>query len=145
MGFCLMGNAAIAARYAQRRHGLKRVLIFDFDVHHGNGTQTVFDADPSVLFISTHMNSEPGCGSGTPAVAGTAAAAALLLLLRWPSVSPMCFRRCPPNVLSCPFGPSLCRRLPLQWRRQGDGGGGGAGRHRQPAPAGQRRCAAFVD
>ncbi len=60
MGFCLLGNAAIAARYAQRRHGLQQVLIFDFDVHHGNGTQTIFDADPSVLFISTHMNSERG-------------------------------------------------------------------------------------
>ncbi|KAI7843699.1 hypothetical protein COHA_002598 [Chlorella ohadii] len=73
MGFCLLGNAAIAARYAQRRHGLQQVLIFDFDVHHGNGTQTIFDADPSVLFISTHMNSgypysggvkEVGVGAG---------------------------------------------------------------------------------
>lgn len=68
MGFCLLANVSIAARYAQRRHGLKRVLIVDFDVHHGNGTQAVFEADPSVLFVSTHMNSEWG-GAGAAAVA----------------------------------------------------------------------------
>ena len=54
MGFCLFNNVALGARYAQRRHGLKRVLIVDFDVHHGNGTQAAFYSDPDVLYFSTH-------------------------------------------------------------------------------------------
>jgi acetoin utilization deacetylase AcuC-like enzyme len=55
MGFCLLNNAALAARYAQRRHGLGRILIVDWDVHHGNGTQDIFYDDPSVFFFSTHQ------------------------------------------------------------------------------------------
>ena len=55
MGFCLYNSVAIAARYAQEIHGLRRVLILDWDVHHGNGTQSIFYGDPSVLFISLHQ------------------------------------------------------------------------------------------
>ena len=55
MGFCLFNNIAIAARYALAERGVDRVLIVDFDVHHGNATQAEFEADPAVMYISTHQ------------------------------------------------------------------------------------------
>ncbi|XP_078156726.1 histone deacetylase 14 [Carex rostrata] len=63
MGFCVFGNIAVAARYAQNKYGLKRVLIIDFDVHHGNGTHDAFYDDPDIFFLSTHQaGSYPGTG-----------------------------------------------------------------------------------
>jgi acetoin utilization deacetylase AcuC-like enzyme len=64
MGFCLFDNAAIAARYAQDHHGIARVAIVDFDVHHGNGSQEIFWADKTVMYCSTHqMPLFPGTGA----------------------------------------------------------------------------------
>ncbi|MHB1272990.1 MAG: histone deacetylase family protein [Rhodanobacter sp.] len=56
MGFCLFNNIAVAAAHALIAHGLKRVAIADFDVHHGNGTQDIFEREPRVLFVSSHQS-----------------------------------------------------------------------------------------
>ena len=55
MGFCLFGNVAIAAHYAMRKHGVRKVLIVDWDVHHGNGTQALVQSDPNIHFVSMHQ------------------------------------------------------------------------------------------
>jgi len=66
MGFCLFANAVIAARHAQRAHGVGRVAIVDFDVHHGNGTQACVWSDPTILYASTHqMPLYPGTGAAS--------------------------------------------------------------------------------
>jgi len=55
MGFCLFNNVAIGAEYLRRRHGIRRVVVVDWDVHHGNGTQHIFERDPDVLYVSLHQ------------------------------------------------------------------------------------------
>ena len=65
MGFCLFSSIAVAARHLQRVHGVGRIAVVDFDVHHGNGTQAAFEDDPSVLFVSLHQDPRtlyPGSG-----------------------------------------------------------------------------------
>jgi len=86
MGFCLFNNVVIAARYAQETHGVERVMILDWDVHHGNGTQHILEDDPSVFYFSIHqyphypgtgVREEKGHGEGTgatlnaPVIGGT--------------------------------------------------------------------------
>jgi len=71
MGFCLLNNVAVAARYVQARHKLAKVLIVDFDVHHGNGTQATFYDDPTVFYFSVHRSPfYPGTGSADQQGAG---------------------------------------------------------------------------
>jgi acetoin utilization deacetylase AcuC-like enzyme len=71
-GFCYYNNVAVAAKYAQRKHGCAKVLIVDWDYHHGNGTEEAFYDDPSVLFFSTHKwRAYPG--TGNPARKGSGA------------------------------------------------------------------------
>jgi len=66
MGFCIFNNLAVGTRYVQKKHGLLKILIVDWDVHHGNGTQAAFYDDPSVLYFSVHQYPfYPGTGSET--------------------------------------------------------------------------------
>ncbi len=82
MGFCLLANVAIAARHAQTQHGVERILIVDYDVHHGNGTQDIFYQDGSVYFCSTHQSPwYPGTGALEDTGAGAGAGATLNLPL----------------------------------------------------------------
>lgn len=76
MGFCIYNNVAIAAKYLQTKYGLNRILIVDWDVHHGNGTQATFESDPTVFYFSIHKSPfYPGTGSaddiGTTPACGT--------------------------------------------------------------------------
>lgn len=71
MGFCLFGSVAVAAHYARERHGLDRILIVDWDVHHGNGTQALVEHEPSIRFVSMHQWPwYPGTGAAEERGAG---------------------------------------------------------------------------
>jgi len=64
MGFCLFNNVAVGAAYLRRRYGLERILVVDWDLHHGNGTQHMFERDPGILYVSTHQYPfYPGTGA----------------------------------------------------------------------------------
>ncbi|HEY8515230.1 MAG TPA: histone deacetylase [Candidatus Binatia bacterium] len=66
MGFCLFNNVAVAAQHLRRKHGLERIAIIDWDLHHGNGTEAIFYDDPSVLYVSLHQSPlYPGTGAAT--------------------------------------------------------------------------------
>ena len=83
MGFCLFNNVAIAARYLQREHGVGRVAIIDWDVHHGNGTQDIFYDDPSVFFFSAHqVPLYPGTGMANETGTGNAVGTTLNIPMR---------------------------------------------------------------
>jgi acetoin utilization deacetylase AcuC-like enzyme len=78
LGFCLFNNVAVLARYLQKQHGLDKVLILDWDVHHGNGTQHTFEEDPSVLYVSTHQYPfYPGTGAASETGSGRGEGATL--------------------------------------------------------------------
>ncbi len=110
MGFCLLANVAIAVRHAQRAHGIRRVMVVDFDVHHGNGTQEAFYEDPDVLVVSSQQYpfwpgtgaiTETGAGAGEgatvniPVPAGTGDALASL----YQRVLPVLAKRFEPEVV----------------------------------------------
>lgn len=105
MGFCLLNNVAIAARYAQRQYRVERVAIVDVDVHHGNGVQEIFYADPSVLYVSTHQSPlYPGTGAVFETGAGAGQGATVNVPL-------------PPGVGDTGYRAALDRVIALALRR----------------------------
>ena len=111
MGFCIFNTVSAAVRYAQRAHGFRRVTVFDFDVHHGNGTQDIFYDDPDVQYLSTHQEGAfPGTGK-TWELGGEGAVGATLnvplppgsgheaALLSWEAIVDPAIRRHRPEII----------------------------------------------
>jgi len=138
MGFCLFNNVAVAAAHALEAHGLERVAIVDFDVHHGNGTEDIFRNDPRVMLCSTFQHPfYPFCGADTvsdhivnvPLPAGTTGPA-----YREPSARASCRGWKPSVRRCCCFPPASTATVRTTWRslaggirlrldhRTGDGG-----------------------
>ncbi|MBV9513903.1 MAG: histone deacetylase [Mycobacteriaceae bacterium] len=134
MGFCLLGNLAIAARYAQRQYEIDRILIVDYDVHHGNGTEAMFYDDPSVLYVSTHQYpfypatgaaTDTGGGNGQgatvniplPAGSGDANYATVFEQVIWPAA-----QRFQPELMLVSVGFDAYRHDPLAGMRLTLGG-----------------------
>jgi acetoin utilization deacetylase AcuC-like enzyme len=122
MGFCLFNNAAVAARAAQAEHGVGRVAILDWDVHHGNGTQAIFWDDPTVLYVSLHQwpfypgTGGPGEGNETivnvPLPAGSGDDA---YLRAFEEVVEPAVRRFEPDLLLVSAGFDAHAEDPLAW------------------------------
>jgi acetoin utilization deacetylase AcuC-like enzyme len=109
-GFCLFNNVAITARHAQTEYETKRVVIIDYDVHHGNGTQNIFYEDPSVLYISLHLYTPffyPGTGAVNEVGSGSGQGATLNIPLG-PGVGDNCYRLAFEEVII----PSITRFTP---------------------------------
>ena len=129
MGFCFFNNVAVAAAHARAAHGAERVLILDWDVHHGNGTNDIFHADPSVLFCSIHeWPLYPGTGPaddvgsrrrggvhGQPAGARAGRATTVHGSLVEHVVAPLI--RGLASRSSCSSPPASTRTAPTRWRR----------------------------
>ena len=107
MGFCLFNNVALAAQRARRAHGLTRILIVDWDVHHGNGTQDIFYDDPEVQFFSVHRYGHgfyPGSGAADETGTGAGLGRTLNVPLRFDVLgrntsppSPLVLKKRPPR------------------------------------------------
>lgn len=158
-GFCLFNSIAVAARHLRLRYGLERVMIVDWDVHHGNGTQHVFDDDPSVLYLSLHQYphfpgtgtvGENGRGAGTgftvnlPMPAGCGDDEQLELFLR--VVEPIC-RQFAPQFVLVSAGFDGHHRDPLAGMRMSTDGYGTISRVllRSCAEAAEGRCVATLE
>ena len=95
MGFCLFDNVAVAAQHALDAHGLERVLVLDWDVHHGNGTNETFHATPDVLFVSLHQSPlYPGTGPASDVGSGAGAGYTRQRAGRRPAPATRCTPRC---------------------------------------------------
>jgi len=103
MGFCLFNNVAVGAAYLRWRYGLTRILVVDWDLHHGNGTQHMFEHDPGVLYVSTHQYPYyPGTGAIEEVGRGDGEGFTVNLPFRRVSVMPSTSRRSPRSSIRSP-------------------------------------------